>query len=125
MSTSPSIKTQDTPTDVVPRCEICNWPLAKEQAKGCIPGDCSYRPDDPAEQQRIRERRAALAQEAVNLEEAREMSALADEYAKGLQKLIECGYEEYGPVVQRKHSLTIRALRFTASSLSSTERGGK
>lgn len=39
------------------RCEICDWPLAESWEKGCVPGNCSYRPDDPAEQRRIRERR--------------------------------------------------------------------
>ena len=43
------------------RCEICDWPLAESREKGCVPGDCSYRPDTPAEQERIRKRRAALA----------------------------------------------------------------
>jgi hypothetical protein len=43
-----------------PRCPICDWPLAKSQEKGCIAGDCSYRPDDPAEQRRIKERRDSL-----------------------------------------------------------------
>jgi hypothetical protein len=48
---------QATPT---PRCEVCDWPLAESREKGCVPGDCSYRPDDPAEQRRISERRAQL-----------------------------------------------------------------
>lgn len=39
------------------RCIICGWTLAKDQANGCVPGDCCYRPDDPVEQQRLRERR--------------------------------------------------------------------
>jgi hypothetical protein len=26
------------------RCFACGWSLAAEQGKGCIPGDCSYRP---------------------------------------------------------------------------------
>lgn len=43
------------------RCEVCNWPLAESQEHGCIPGDCSYRPDDPVEQSRIRLRRDELA----------------------------------------------------------------
>ena len=43
------------------RCIICHWPLAENREKGCAPGDCSYRPEDPAEQARIRERRAELA----------------------------------------------------------------
>lgn len=43
------------------RCVVCGWPLAKDQAAGCIPGDCSFRPDDPAEQRRVRERREQIA----------------------------------------------------------------
>ena len=43
------------------RCEVCDWPLAESRAKGCVPGDCSYRPDDPAEQERIRRRRAQIS----------------------------------------------------------------
>jgi hypothetical protein len=39
------------------RCIICGWTLAKDQAFGCVPGRCSYRPDDPAEQDRLRKRR--------------------------------------------------------------------
>jgi hypothetical protein len=42
------------------RCEVCDWPLADSREKGCVQGDCSYRPDDPAEQRRISERRAKL-----------------------------------------------------------------
>jgi len=30
--------------DTTLRCRICDWPLAKSQAEGCIEGDCSYRP---------------------------------------------------------------------------------
>lgn len=26
------------------RCGACGWTLAKSQADGCVPGDCSYRP---------------------------------------------------------------------------------
>lgn len=44
-----------------PQCPICGWTMADSQEEGCIPGDCSYRPQDPAEQRRIRERRDALA----------------------------------------------------------------
>lgn len=28
------------------RCYACGWSLAAEQSKGCIPGDCSYRPPE-------------------------------------------------------------------------------
>lgn len=53
-------------TQAVPRCEICDWPLAESAEKGCIPGDCSYRPDDPAEQRRIRERRQLVTSKQGN-----------------------------------------------------------
>lgn len=43
------------------RCEICDWPLAKTREEGCVPGDCSYRTDNPAEQQRLCERREQVA----------------------------------------------------------------
>jgi hypothetical protein len=56
MLTSPEPHTPHDPT----RCEICDWPLAESREFGCVPGDCSYRPDLPAEQERIRKRRAAL-----------------------------------------------------------------
>ena len=52
----------NTPSvDPTPRCEICDWPLAESREKGCVPGDCSYRPDTPAEQERIRKRRVAVS----------------------------------------------------------------
>jgi hypothetical protein len=53
----------DSRADPTPRCEICDWPLAESREKGCVPGDCSYRPDTPAEQERIRQRRAAVSQQ--------------------------------------------------------------
>lgn len=43
------------------RCPICDWPMADSRDNGCVLGDCCYRPDDPAEQRRLQERRAALA----------------------------------------------------------------
>jgi hypothetical protein len=49
----------------VARCPVCDWPMASDQSQGCIPGDCCYRPDDPAEQERIRKRRAELAASPV------------------------------------------------------------
>jgi hypothetical protein len=48
-------------TDTTPRCEICDWPLAESEEKGCVPGNCSYRPQDPVEQARIRKRRDDVA----------------------------------------------------------------
>lgn len=57
------------------RCPICDWPMAESADKGCVPGDCSYRPEDPAEQRRIRERREELAKKTpppggMSMEEA-------------------------------------------------------
>jgi len=39
------------------RCIICGWSLAKSTELGCVEGDCSYRPGDPAEQRQVSERR--------------------------------------------------------------------
>lgn len=40
------------------RCVICEWPLAESRDKGCVPGDCSYRPREGSpEWIRIQERR--------------------------------------------------------------------
>jgi hypothetical protein len=53
-------KTRASALDV-PRCKVCNWPLAASVQQGCVPGNCSYRPSDPQEQARVRERREALS----------------------------------------------------------------
>lgn len=48
------------------RCPICDWPLAKSWEKGCVIGNCSYRPDpiaEPSEWRRIQRRRALLTKE--------------------------------------------------------------
>lgn len=43
------------------RCEVCGWPLAVSREKGCMAGDCSYRPDQgSAEWYRIKARRDAM-----------------------------------------------------------------
>ena len=39
------------------RCIVCGWTLAKDAASGCVPGNCSFRPDALAEQERIKKRR--------------------------------------------------------------------
>lgn len=48
-----------------PRCEVCNFPLAASKEKGCIPGDCCYRPDADRGQDRIRRQRASRSSAAV------------------------------------------------------------
>jgi hypothetical protein len=46
------------------RCDQCGWTLAESADKGCVSGNCAYRPPDHSpEAQRIRERREALAKE--------------------------------------------------------------
>ena len=43
------------------RCERCGWPLTESRDKGCVAGDCSYRPHDGSpEWQRMKERDAEL-----------------------------------------------------------------
>ena len=49
-------------TDDTKRCEICDWPLVARMEDGCVPGNCSYRPEQGTdEHRRIQERREALA----------------------------------------------------------------
>lgn len=49
------------------RCPVCDWPMAATVQEGCVPGNCSYRPDEgSAEWRRIKARRAALTAEAIN-----------------------------------------------------------
>jgi len=43
------------------RCPICDWTLAESRDKGCVPGDCSYRPEQGSDEwHRIHARREAL-----------------------------------------------------------------
>lgn len=42
--------------------------------------------------------------------------ALADEYQRGLNKMIASGYEEFGPDIQRQHKMVITALRAYAAN---------
>lgn len=47
------------------RCPICEWPLAENAEKGCLPNDCSYRPGEGSEEyRRIQRRKEALAEAA-------------------------------------------------------------
>lgn len=52
------------------RCVICGWPMAKDQEGGCVPGDCSSRPQDPAEQSKLRERRQLVARVTLAVQAA-------------------------------------------------------
>jgi len=59
------------------RCPICDWPLAATAAEGCVPGNCSYRPEvGSAEYCRITVRRARLA--AAEIKERGAQLASAD-----------------------------------------------
>lgn len=53
------------------RCPICRWPLAPRMEDGCIPGNCSYRPDDPSEQRVVKRRRDEYAKILADLREFR------------------------------------------------------
>ena len=49
----------------IARCPICDWPFAANRDEGCVPGDCSYRPEQwSPEWYRIQRNRQALAEEA-------------------------------------------------------------
>ncbi len=50
------------PVSAPARCKICGWTLAATVREGCVEGNCSYRPDDPAERKRISARRALIAE---------------------------------------------------------------
>lgn len=48
------------------RCEICGWTLAKSVDDGCVPGNCSYRPEPGTDEyERIQKRRKELILDAV------------------------------------------------------------
>jgi hypothetical protein len=66
----------------------CDWPLADSREKGCVPGDCSYRPDDPAEQRRISQRRAQLREQRQA--NRKERSGVDVEEALTLDDLPQC-----------------------------------
>jgi hypothetical protein len=41
------------------RCPICDWPMAESVERGCVPDNCSYRPDKGSpEYYRIQARKA-------------------------------------------------------------------
>ena len=47
------------------RCPICEWPMAKSAHEGCVPGNCSYRPEHGTpEWNRVQRNRQALAEQA-------------------------------------------------------------
>lgn len=47
------------------RCPICSWPYAKSRDEGCVPGDCSYRPEHGSEEwRRVKANRERLAGQA-------------------------------------------------------------
>jgi len=44
------------------RCPVCDWPMAESRESGCVPDDCSYRPEQGSpEWHRIQKRRAAIS----------------------------------------------------------------
>lgn len=48
-------------SEIVKRCKICDWPLAKTREEGCVEDSCSYRPPEgSSEWYRIQERRRSL-----------------------------------------------------------------
>lgn len=43
------------------RCPICEWPLARSAAEGCVIGNCSYRPGRAEEQRALAANRRTFA----------------------------------------------------------------
>ena len=53
----------------VERCVICDWPLAESVDKGCVKGNCSYRPEyGSPEYQRIQKRKADITASSIERE---------------------------------------------------------
>lgn len=74
------------PADV-PRCQVCSWPLAESVEAGCVPGNCSYRPEQgTAEHRRIRARRESIA--AGRDPDADESVAVVDELVETALEMI-------------------------------------
>lgn len=60
------------------RCEVCGWTLAETWEKGCVPGNCSFRPEHGSpEWRRIQNRREALAR--IETRQVEKNAALADQ----------------------------------------------
>lgn len=57
-----------------PRCEVCNWPLAASVAEGCVPGNCSYRPDPDSDEGRWIQQRREELRRAPSVERGRIIS---------------------------------------------------
>jgi hypothetical protein len=51
------------------RCEVCGWQLSNtDYTGGCVPGNCSFRPDNQDDQRRLRARRDEIARHAKSAE---------------------------------------------------------
>lgn len=48
------------------RCDVCDWTLAESRDKGCVPGDCAYRPTEGTDEWlRIKARRVEVERQRV------------------------------------------------------------
>lgn len=74
------------------RCLVCDWPLAESADKGCVPGDCSYRPNGE-EWSRIQAKRefyARVKQEVLATRSQSlpdELTAIAERWDKHLRAM--------------------------------------
>lgn len=60
------------------RCPICSWPYAESREKGCVPGDCSYRPQEgTTEYERVKRNRERPASPPADVAGLREKIAEA------------------------------------------------
>jgi hypothetical protein len=73
--------------DNVMRCEICDWPLAESREKGCVAGDCAYRPGLSAGAMRTKIPRDELLFDHL-AELLRERDRLVSAAIKGMQETL-------------------------------------
>lgn len=60
------------------RCEVCGWPLADSVLRGCVEGNCGYRPNENTDEYyRIKKRREELRKRDELIEAATKSARLA------------------------------------------------
>jgi hypothetical protein len=71
------------------RCPICDWPMAESVDKGCVPGNCEYRPHQGTpEYYRIQERRKQLDRPAELREAAPSIEGILNECEGAIEDLL-------------------------------------
>jgi len=74
------------------RCDICDWTLAESRDKGCVPGDCSYRPEQgspewyriKARQEEIERQLSSTAPNSIGAGFVPDFGAIGAAFLKGM-----------------------------------------